>query len=1113
MKSDRLERLESLFHEARALTEPREREALLRATAREDSELAAEVESLLEHDSSPRPSAQRLLDDDREDRLVGRRVDGYLLLERVGAGGMATVFRAEQSSPRRCVALKVMRASLRSRSARARFEREIRLLGALEHPNIARIHGAGVVPFEDGTSLPYFAMEFVDGIPLDQYAAARGLSPETRMALVALVADAVHHAHQRGVIHRDLKPANVLVCDGPGQCADTPRPKVLDFGVARAVSHEEERAGRETTPGQIVGTLAYMSPEQVAGKPEAQDVRSDVYSLGVLLYELLTGELPHDVQGVPLLEAARRIQRQVPARPSTIDRRLRGDVDRILLTALASDPDARYQSAAALADDLRRHLAGRPIRARSKSHLYVLGKLLVRHRLAVAATLTGLFALVAFAVVAAREARENRRLAEELGRSSAHLDRELFRSELERGMLFTRLGGLAAAEEVLWPQLFAQPDSEDALWALRDLYHRFPCLATTSIPSEVTWSLALHPDGRHVFGAAKDGHLRRHRLSDLSAIVVGAPLTSQLAAVAVSEQANVVAHLGSEGTLMLYDLDTLELVHRWDEAGLAAPGLIVTPDGGRLLVGGTDGVLRVFDLAERVVVDRLEAHAGHVTALAAAPNGNLATGGVDGRLVLRPSLEAAPSSVFVDAHRVNVSALAFAPDAATLASGGRDKTIHVWDLERGQRTHTLSGALGTVRWLAFRAEDPGRLLSGGWWSLDEWNLVSGERTTRIPLPTDTFVRVPGGLDVVASHGSTVRLWDVRVLDGPRERPGLEGRCTARFSPSGDRWLVGDEEGRARLSSEDGHTAVLGADAGANRLVSVALTERTAWLAEIDSSGLGSAAGLPDQEGHRLGWARCVDLDDDVVRVRLDGLHAVSASSLALDPTGTHVVLARGDALELRDAVAGTLVRELATLTGEVIGCSFDAAGRRLAVVARDGDVHLLDLESDARWTLPTRRVGRWTAAFSADGARLAVTHWTGDVELWHLAEPSLERVLRGHRATVWDASFHPRDATLLATASADGTVRLWDAVGGRVRMVLEDLADDEALSADFDASGERLLLAGTHGRVLRVDLRQTLRCLEGNLQHQLALREAAVPSEVLAVLRDRLQTGPARTTR
>lgn len=304
-------------------------------------------------------------------RRLPDRVGPYVIKEFLGEGGMGIVYRAEQQNPVRPVAVKVIRGGEHADDYRIRlFQREAHTLALLEHPAIANIYEAG----RTDSGQHYIAMELVQGVPLNRYVQETSPSRSARIELFCSICDAINYAHQRGVIHRDIKPTNILV-DQEG------RAKVLDFGLARMVDPEVLPGATLTAPGRIIGTLPYMSPEEARGSAEGTDVRSDVYSLGVVLYELLTGTLPYSVRDVVLHEAVRVICEQRPVKPGLIDRSLRGDLETILLKALEKEPDRRYQSAAGFLDDIRRYLHDQPVLARPASLLYQLRKLVARHRM------------------------------------------------------------------------------------------------------------------------------------------------------------------------------------------------------------------------------------------------------------------------------------------------------------------------------------------------------------------------------------------------------------------------------------------------------------------------------------------------------------------------------------------------------------------------------------------------------------------------------------------------------------------------------------------------------------------------------------------------------------
>jgi serine/threonine protein kinase len=517
MEPGRWRKIDELFHAA-AVCAGRERERILTLGCADDGVLRAEIESLLtaheralsfietpafEASAHGAASATPTVE-------AGQRIGRYVLHGVIGHGGMGVVYEAEQENPRRRVALKVIRPGLVNDRSLRRFEHESQLLARLQHAGIAQIYEAGTATI-GGSEQPYFAMELVRGVPITQYArsaARNGLTIRARLELMARVCDAVEHAHQKGVIHRDLKPANILVVDdsepptsqirrgGPvggdvralespgvpetprpgGRGSDTPvqcaSPKILDFGVARATDADVQTATLQIDVGQLLGTIPYMSPEQVTGRLIDVDTRSDVYALGVLCYELLTERLPYPIAGKSIAEAARLIREQAALPLSSVNRALRGDLDTILAKALEKDRERRYPSARALATDLRHYLAGEPIEARRDSLLYVIRKRLVRHP-AGAALAGSVVLLLLVSVWATRQHGEATR-AQDAAEVQARIS-ALRATRLQPADLEVPGSSAAQAAAAVWTRVRQGVATEDELRELAEASVRLDC--------------------------------------------------------------------------------------------------------------------------------------------------------------------------------------------------------------------------------------------------------------------------------------------------------------------------------------------------------------------------------------------------------------------------------------------------------------------------------------------------------------------------------------------------------------------------------------------------------------------------------------------------------------
>lgn len=410
------DRVREVFHDVVEL-DPDERIGVLETRCGSDTELRAEVERLLGSLDEANTIGAKITDELAGD-LIAPKIDGYTITRVLGEGGMGTVYEARQHNPERRVSIKVIRFGSRGAQMGKRFEREVQVLARLQHPGIAQIYATGSSTIA-GRTFPYIALEYVEGRSLLEYADQAVLDTRRKLELAVKLCDAIEHAHTKGIVHRDIKPANILVTPA-GQ------PKVLDFGIARLTDSDVQAVTLQTEAGQILGTASYMSPEQATGNPDAIDHRSDVYSLGVVIYELLTGRRPHEIDHLPIPDAVLAIREQEPTRIGAVDSHYRGDIDTILAKSLDREPDRRYQTARQLGEDIERHLRSEPIYARPTSRLYRARKFSRRNKALVAGTSVAFLALLAglagTSVALNKEANARRETATALSHAQSSVD-------------------------------------------------------------------------------------------------------------------------------------------------------------------------------------------------------------------------------------------------------------------------------------------------------------------------------------------------------------------------------------------------------------------------------------------------------------------------------------------------------------------------------------------------------------------------------------------------------------------------------------------------------------------------------------------------------------------
>jgi eukaryotic-like serine/threonine-protein kinase len=1111
-----LTRARDIFLDALEKTGPA-REAFLRDTCGNDEPLRREIEDLLKaHEQAGDFLATPALNAPGTTLAIttgmvavvekaGDRIGRYKLLQQIGEGGCGVVYMAEQEEPvRRRVALKIIKLGMDTQSVVARFEAERQALAMMDHPNIAKVFDAGATE----TGRPYFVMELVRGVRITEYCDSHHLSTEQRLNLFTQVCLAIQHAHQKGIIHRDIKPSNILVTLHDG----VPVPKVIDFGIAKATEQRLTEKTLFTAFESFIGTPAYMSPEQAETSGLDIDTRSDIYALGVLLYEMLTGTTPFDARELTKsgLDQCRRTIREVePPRPSNrlatmvnadltttaklrhteaprLIHTLRGDLDWIVMKCLEKNRTRRYATAHDLAQDIGRYLLGDTVTARPPSNVYRLQKLLRKHQRAVAAaaviavTLLGGISVSTWQAIRATAAE---RLAQTAQRTEATLRQRAEResraaraneyvADINLAQQSLSAGNYGRAAQLLNKHR-ARPGEMDLrgfewryLWQLTrgDEHIVFPT------HDEPVWGVATSPVN-DLFALASESRVEIWSAATRSRVATlpkGAHSVRFLPDGKTLLAASMGLMRGLGGTVRAYSTES------WTEVDAISSGfsaLVVSADGSHIAVSTREGVgvLRTRDWEQVALLPDVHGSAPY----ALSPNGDRLVGESRrqaGLWIWNVRDDAAPIPLTESTNLFNRfrlhRPLTFSPDgqyvvaARNVISSRGVFVVGIWDAATGRETGVMPSDpehpehTGGITDLAFSPD--GKLLATASFdhSVRVWDFEKRQRVSVLQghlneVWAAAFTR-DGKSILTAARDGGVKLWPTRPQ--PRDTEMTGARLPLGFSRDGKRLAALSRQNSVLFfqlpSGEISQEIPLEAPRGPMGL------PMRGGIAAAASSDLRTIA-TANPEGSVSVWRG--DFSEPLV-LRAER----SIALLAVSPDGRTVLTAGWErSLRWWDAATGSNV---VTESEGATRALFAPAGDVVAVFGREGSVELWDvaarelmtrLDVQALSSIPASGV---PASFSPDGRLLAIACDDDSIELWDTQQGEVAGALIGHKQHVVSVAFAP-DGKTLASASEDSTLKLWHVATQQELLTIRRLGGGlRALTFSPDGT---MLIAGT----------------------------------------------------